>query len=151
MKITVSEFVDADEYTVERTIESLSRYAGMNATVHMDYDGCSSIEVRFEREETGPEKSIRIRRERALKVTRQAMEISNKLIASGFLRTGKHAELADIFSGQELTEGQKAMPARVGSFSELNKKAEKFGLLNACAIDQKAQKLSDAIDVESRK
>lgn len=63
MKIEVEEYIDLGDcdLSVENLIARLSKYVGMEASVEIDYDGTSAINISYLREEAGPEQSERIR------------------------------------------------------------------------------------------
>ena len=90
--------------SVEALIEELSKFIGKGAIVgDVGSYGCSSIDIVVEREET-PEEIF----EKAARLKRNIE------------REQKDKEILDaLFHGADLTEEQKSMPSRVGSFSEL--------------------------------
>lgn len=90
--------------SVEALIEKLSKFIGKGAIVgDVGSYGCSSIDIVVEREETPTEISAKAER-----------------LKRNIEREQKDKEILDaLFHGADLTEEQKAMRARVGSFSEL--------------------------------
>jgi len=58
MKIRETKWID-DGVSVEDAIKELSKYMGLGARIEIPYDGCSSIGIEYEREETPTEKALK--------------------------------------------------------------------------------------------
>lgn len=109
MKIRETEWID-DGISVEDAIKELSKYVGLGAKIAIEYDGCSAIGIEYEREETGPEKSIRIKKQQQKEIRQKADALAQEILESG------------IFDFMPLTIEQREMQARQSVFQNYENK-----------------------------